>query len=222
MPKKKKNIGIFLSVVAVSLVLAGAAAKNRTRKWEKVVYAENLDKVIATVDETPITLKDFGIYAVHEEKLVQQQALVYDSDTKKYWNTHTNGGFLKITARDAAIDLAIHDVIFYGMAQEIGLSLNEEEQEYLANEQLDFWSDLEEDQREKLAISKEEVEEALFKMALAQKMQQQFALEKGKDGSEYDLTGDAYQDMLKEHDVIKKEEMIDHIDFGNIILDHKQ
>lgn len=223
MSKKTKQVYIFLAVVLVSVLFAGSAANSRTKKWEKVVYGENLDKVIATVDGISLTFKDFGIYAVHEEKLVQNQALVYDdTDTKKYWNTHTNGGFLKITARDAAIDLAIHDVIFYEMAKETGVSLNEEEQEYLANEQLDFWNDLEEEQREKLALSKEEVEEAFLKMALAQKMQQQFALEKGKDESEYDLTGDAYQEMLKEHDVTKEEEMIDHIDFGNIILDHKK
>lgn len=222
MPKKKKQIGIFLVIVAVSVVLAGVSAKNRTKKWEKVVYAENLDKVIATVDDTPVTLKDFGVYAVHEEKLVQQQALVYDdTDTKKYWNTHTNGGFLKLTARDAAIDLAIHDAIFYGMAKKAGLSLNESEKEYLANAQGDFWNDLEEEQREKLAMSKEEVEEALLKMALAQKMQQQFALENGKDSSEYETAGDAYQELLEEHRVTKNEEVIDSIDFGNIILEHK-
>lgn len=221
--KKTKQIYIFLAVVLVSVIFAGGAAGSRMKKWEKVVYAENLDEVIATVDGTSLTLKDFGIYAVHEEKLVQKQALVYDdTDTKKYWNTHTNGGFLKITARDAAIDLAIHDVIFYEMAQKNGISLNGEEEEYLANSQADFWSDLEEEQREKLAMSKEEVEDALLKMALAQKMQQQYALEKGKDDSEYDLTGDAYQEMLKEHEVTKNEEMIDHIDFGNIILDHKK
>lgn len=222
-PKIKKNrqLIIFGAAVIVFTLIAWAGAQSRAKKMGKVVYAENLDEVIATVDEIPVTVKDFGIYAVHEEQLVQEQARVYDdTDTRKYWNSHTNGGFMKITARDAAIDLAIHDTIFYKMAEETGIYLDENEKEYLANEQADFWNDLEEEQREKLAMSKEEVEDALLKMALAQKMQWQYALENGKDNSEYEMTGEAYQEMLGEHEIKKNEEFIDRIDFGNIILEH--
>lgn len=220
MPKKYKQAVIFGIAVVLFTAVAWVGAQSRAKKMGKVVYGENLDEVIATVDETPITLRDFGIYAVHEENLVQEQARVYDDDTKKYWSAHTNGGFLKLTARDAAIDLLIHDVIFYGMAKEAGISLNQEEKEYLANEQADFWSDLEEEQRKKLAMSKEEVEDAFLKMALAQKMQQQYALEQGKDSSEYEAAGEAYQEMLADYEIEKNEEFIDRIDFGNIVLEH--
>lgn len=221
MRRNYKQLIIFGVALLLFTAVAWAGAKSRAEKMGKVVYAEHLEDVIVTVDETPVTLKDFGIYAVHEEKLVQGQARIYDdTDTKKYWNCHTNGGFLKLTARDAAIDLAVHDAIFYKMAEETGVSLTEEEMEYLANEQGDFWSDLEEEQREKLAMSKEEVEEALYKMALAQKMQQQYALEQGKDNSQYEAAGEAYQEMLSDHEITKNEELIDRIDFGNIILEH--
>ncbi|MCM1258310.1 MAG: hypothetical protein NC307_10730 [Roseburia sp.] len=216
----KKQLAVFGVAVIVFTIVAWIGAQSRAKKMGKVIYAENLDEVIATVDQIPITLKDFGIYAVHEETLVQQQARVYDDDTKKYWNAHTNGGFLKLTARDAAIDLLIHDAIFYRMAEETGIYLDENEREYLANEQMDFWNDLEEEQREKLAMSKEEVEDAFLKMALAQKMQQQYALERGADNSEYEAAGQAYQEMLADHEVEKNEEFIDRIDFGNIILEH--
>ncbi len=193
----------------------------KSRSSGKVVFSDYLDEEIAVVDGKPVTLRDFAVYAVYEEKLVEEQAKVYDdTNTNKYWSAHTNGQFLKLTARDAAINLAIHDAIFYEMAVEAEVFLDEEEKKYLANEQADFWNDLEDEQKEKLALSQDEVDAYLEKMALAQKMQRQQAAIEGKEEADYDVEGSAYEEMLLEHEITKNEEFIDRIDFGNIILEH--
>lgn len=219
----KKQLFRFFVFVILCVAAAAAAAQSRINRIEKINYSEHLDEVIVKIDESPFTLRDFGVYAVLEEKLVEEQALVYDdTDTKKYWNSHTNGKFLKILARDTAIDMMIHDAVFYRMAMEEEITLDHEEKRYLANEQADFWDDLEEEQREKLSLSQDEINGYLEKMALAQKMQRQQAYVNKKEVSAYDAEGEEYEKILTAHTVWKNEELIDRIDFGNIILEHER
>ena len=46
--------------------------------------------------------------------------------------------------------MAVHDEIFYQMAVAEGMKLDVTEQEYLENDESDFWSDLRDWQREQL------------------------------------------------------------------------
>ena len=101
-----------------------------------------------------MTLKDIAFYVAYEEKTVQEQAILYNPDNpRQYWNVYTDGQFVKLTAKQAALDMAVHDEIFYQMAVAEGMKLDVTEQEYLENDESDFWSDLTDWQREQLGIS---------------------------------------------------------------------
>lgn len=61
------------------------------------------------------------------------------------------------------------------MAVAEGVKLDVTEQEYLENDESDFWSDLEDWQREQLGISEEELDSEMEKIALADKYQSIYA-----------------------------------------------
>ena len=83
---------------------------------------------------------------------------------------------MKLTAKQAALDMAVHDEIFYQMAVAEGMKLDvTERQNILENDESDFWSDLEDWQREQLGISEEELDSEMEKIALADKYQSIYA-----------------------------------------------
>lgn len=105
-------------------VIAGVYAYNYHDMKQNIVYNEHLDDVAVTVNGKELTLRDMAFYVAFEEMNVEKQALVYDSgNPNKYWNIHTNGEFVRVTARKAAMSMAIHDEIFYEMAKKRALHL---------------------------------------------------------------------------------------------------
>ena len=63
--------------------------------------------------------------------------------------------------------MAVHDEIFLSDGCGRGLKLDVTEQEYLENDESDFWSDLEDGQKEQLGISEEELDSEMEKRKLA-------------------------------------------------------
>lgn len=122
MRKIRKHITTI--ILAVLAVIAGVYAYNYHDMKQNIVYNEHLDDVAVTVNGKELTLRDMAFYVAFEEMNVEKQALVYDSDNpNKYWNIHTNGEFVRVTARKAAMSMAIHDELFYEMAKKRALHL---------------------------------------------------------------------------------------------------
>ena len=108
MRKIRKHITTI--ILAVLAVIAGVYAYNYHDMKQNIVYNEHLEDVAVTVNGKELTLRDMAFYVAYEEMNVEKQALVYDSDNpNKYWNIHTNGEFVRVTARKAAMSMAIHD-----------------------------------------------------------------------------------------------------------------
>ena len=190
-------------------------------KKEYLVYNEALDKTAVTVDDVSLTLKDIAFYVAYEEKTVQEQAILYNPDNpRQYWNVYTDGQFVKLTAKQAALDMAVHDEIFYQMAVAEGVKLDVTEQEYLENDESDFWSDLEDWQREQLGISEEELDSEMEKIALADKYQSIYAEMNQKEYEAYNFNGEAYEALLSEHKYSVNEKVWDRVDFGSVTLDN--
>lgn len=212
----------FLTVVAMilSVVVVLSAAWYRGKQLQKISYDEHMDDVAVTVDGREYPFRELAFYLAHQEMETEEQAKVYDlKNPHKYWNLHTNGSFVKIKARDFAMDMAVHDVIFYEMALEDGIELTTEEYDYMENQKMDFWNDIEEEGQKRLGISESEMETAFERMALAQKEQQFLADFKGVDYREYDVNGELYQELLKEHSYEVNENLWERLNFGKIILD---
>lgn len=216
---KKYMLTIFLGILTI---ITGVYAYNAGQDKKKINYKKELDQVVATVDGTDISLKDFAFYVAYEENIVEEQAYVYDpSDTNKYWNLHIDGEFVRIAARNSAVDMAIHDEIFYEMAMAEEISLNNSERKCLENSQMDFWSDLTDyDKQKELGIKEEDIDAAMEKVAIAQKYQEIFAELNNKDVEEFDFSGEAYKALLEETEYQINTEVLEKITFGNVTLEH--
>lgn len=216
---KKYMLTIFLGILTI---ITGVYAYNAGQDKKKINYKKELNQVVATVDGTDISLKDFAFYVAYEENIVEEQAYVYDpSDTNKYWNLHIDGEFVRIAARNSAVAMAIHDEIFYEMAMAEEISLNNSERKCLENSQMDFWSDLTDyDKQKELGIKEEDIDAAMEKVAIAQKYQEIFAELNNKDVEEFDFSGEAYKALLEETEYQINTEVLEKITFGNVTLEH--
>ncbi|MBR4026208.1 MAG: hypothetical protein IKJ01_01450 [Lachnospiraceae bacterium] len=216
--KKFSKIWIFTIII---FVLTMVLFKDHENKQIKP-YNEMLDEVLAVVENETITLREFAVYVAHEEAEVHEQALAYDpKNTKKYWGLHTNGQFIKVAARNATVSMAVHDELFYQLAMEKNLTLTEQEEQMLANDVMDFWADLTEDGKEqKLGISKEDVEQALQKIAIAEKAQAVYAKLNNVKYEDYHFEGEEFSEFLSQYDYKVDEKIVDKLDFGDITLSH--
>ncbi len=217
---RKKYI-VTLVLAGIVLVL-GIYSVYESKSRTMLEYPDNLNKVAVTVGGTELTLKDLGFYVAYEESEVESQAEVYEpDDTKKYWNLHIDGEFVKVAARNAAIQMAIHDQIFYDMAIADGIELTEDEQEALKNSQQDFWADLtDEGRNEKLGVEEKDIQYTMFKAAMAQKYQQIYEELQSADEGDYSFSSDAYQKLLEQKEYKINKNVWSRVDFGNVTLEH--
>ncbi len=217
--KAKRQENLFSLLMLALVAVIGIAVAQRAKEMEKIIYLEHLEDTAVTIDEQEYTFRDLAFYLAHQEMTIQKQAQVYDLEqTGKYWNAHANGKFVRVEARDMAIQMAVHDEIFYQMACKAGTELDRQEIAYMENQKMDFWNDLEEAGQERLGVSLEEISEVFEHMALAQKMQQIYADDKGADYREYNVNGDLYQELLKEHSYEINEKLWKRLNFGKIIV----
>ena len=160
----------FTAVLVVLLIILGTASYREQGKRQKRAVPESLDLVVVTVDGEQVTLREMAFYIAYEEGSMEDAAIIYNPDnTDEYWRLYTNHTFLREQAKQTVLDMTVHDTLFSQMAAKEGVVLSEAEEQYLANEQQDFWSDLTEEQRESLSVSEDTLDETKRKMALAHK-----------------------------------------------------
>ena len=216
--QKIKKVLVVSIIAAVFIVIWVMSYDSK----KMLVFRDSLDKVVVTVDGKDLTIKEIAFYVAYEETTIEEQAYVYDpEDTGAYWKLHIDGQFIRVAGKQAALDMAIHDEIFYELAQKEGLTLSEEEQVALNNKESDFWSDLTDEQKEKLGVTEDQIKETITHLALAEKYQN-FLAEQSVDDSydSYSISGENYQNILDEHSVKVRDKVWDKIDFGSIVVNH--
>lgn len=209
---------ILLAVV----VVMGIGALRQGQMKQKLVYPDSLDQVAAVVEEQSLTLRQVAFYVAYEEMEVNKMAVAYEEeDTNQYWNLRVDGTFVRDSARNAAIQMAIHDEIFYRMAVEEEVTLPEAEQESLHNSIEDFWNDLSDyEGADKLGIEREDIENTMEHIAYAQYYQTVYAMMQEADFQDYDFTGEEYQKLMKDYQYEINKNVWSRVDFGNVILEH--
>lgn len=211
----------FTAILLVAVVFLGISAVREGRMRQDLSFPDSLDEVAAIVDGRALTLRELAFYIAYEEGQIEEDARIYNPEnTGEYWGIYTNHTFLREEGKKTAMDMAIHDEIFYQLALEEGIELTEEEETYLANSQYDFWSDLEEEQKERLGAEEDAIKESLRRIALAEKYQYLLAKMQNRDFEDYSISGRAYQKMLDEHMYEVCDAIWDRVDFGGITVDH--
>ena len=211
----------FTAVLVVLLIILGTASYREQGKRQKLSFPESLALVVVTVDGEQVTLREMAFYIAYEEGSMEDAAIIYNPDnTDEYWRLYTNHTFLREQAKQTVVDMTVHDTLFAQMAAEEGVVLSEAEEQYLANEQQDFWSDLTEEQRESLSVSEDTLDETMRKMALAQKYQSILAEMEQVDYEDYSIGGTEYEKLLAQHTCELDETTWDRVPFGSITVDH--
>ena len=211
----------FTAVLVVLLIILGTASYREQGKRQKLSFPESLDLVVVAVDGEQVTLREMAFYIAYEEGSMEDAAIIYNPDnTDEYWRLYTNHTFLREQAKRTVVDMTVHDTLFAQMAAEEGVVLSEAEEQYLANEQQDFWSDLTEEQRESLSVSEDTLDETMRKMALAQKYQSILAEMEQVDYEDYSIGGTEYEKLLAQHTCELDETTWDRVPFGSITVDH--
>lgn len=216
-----KNKGIAVTAISAVFILALALSvwMLLTRKPNKIYLDGYLDDVALIINGQEYRLRDMVFYIAYEERLVESHAQVYSPDnTNEYWNVHTNGNFIRITARDTAMDMAIHDFILYEIAKNNGLALSNKERRTLKLRQQDFWYDFTDAKQQELGNLQKDIHAAMERAALAEKQQEQ--LEQGSDGDDYGVDGEAYKQLLNDYTYKIQTDIWERLDFGNITLSH--
>ena len=206
-------------IIAIVIVLTGVLSLYSHEQKKTLEYCDNLDKVAVTVDGVNLTLRDLAFYIAYEETTVQGQAMIYSPDDPgTYWNLHIDGQFVKTAAKQSAMDMTIHDYIFYQLALEEGLELDEDEQSLLKDKQDDFWADLTEEQQKKLGVKEKVLNNTMYQLALAQKYQNLLVETDQESYEAYNMDGEAYEKMLAKHTYKVNDNVWDRISFGNIVI----
>lgn len=210
-----------LAALLVIVIVLGFISSHEYESRQNLVFTEVLDEVAVTVDDHELTVQDLAFYIAYKENEIESLARIYDSeDTDEYWNLYTNHTFLREEGKKVVMDMAIHDEIFYRMAVEEDIGLSPDEEEHLANDQYDFWNDLEEEQRAGLGVGEEVLAESMRKIALAEKYQVLLAAIEQKDFEDYSFDGLEYEEMLQEHTFEIEDSIWDRIHFGGVTVDH--
>lgn len=209
----------FILVTVILVVIVGVISIRSHESKKAIQAVDHLDDTVVTVDDRNIALSDMMFYIAYEETTVQEQARIYAPDNPgSYWNLHVDGHFMKVVARDAAMDMAVHDEIFYQLALEAKLELDDSEQELLDGREKDFWSDRSDEEIEKLGVEEEVIKEAMYRLTLAQKYQNLISEMTGNMYEAYDMDGAAYETLLEEHTVKVNDRIWDRLNFGEIVI----
>ena len=218
-PRTKQEIHFiagFLIVIALIMLFV-------TFHDNSFHYLDHITETLVTVDENDLVLHDLGFYVLYEETLGNDMANTYDSDKPTdFWSKHTNGAFMNGTARRSAIDMMIHDEIFYQMALSVQTSLTDSELLVLEERFQDFLNPITAEQMTAVGMTEDDIHETMEKMAIAEKYMIQYASEHGGYYEEYNITGDAYQKLLTEHTIKENTYLINQLNFGKISINQPE
>lgn len=219
-PSKKRKIITILVIIVIVIavvIVCVRAFKNR----EAFVFSEHLDDVAATINGESLLYRDLSFYVLYEEMQGEKEARVYNPESSKdWWNSYVNGKFVSVTARETAMDMAVHDRIMYDLAKKDNITLTSEEENQVAMTQSDFWEDLFDEQKKNLPVSKEEINEQIKRIAIGEKYQNKLAKEKGVNSFEYNYDGYLYKQMLDSDYKVKIDDNYDKLVFGEITIHH--
>ena len=225
MEKRRKSVGkrwIITIILCVLVVALGLFTRWKNRQLDPIDYKASLERTAAEVNGTFLTLRDMAFYVTYEEAEVAKQAIEYDEDDPKhYWNTRLNGTYVRVAARNAAIQMAIHDEVFYEMAMQEEIELTDDEKQTLKMRTNEFWQDLVEDGKDVLlGVQEADIAETMRRIAYAEKYQSIYAQMEEASYEDYDFSGDAYTRLLEKQDYSINKNVVKRLGVGSITLQY--
>lgn len=226
--KDKKVLFLFLFLFVALLVVAIVSVCSRHR--DIFDYEAHLDETVFSVDETDVTLREFGYYIYEVEAYVDQQAKAYDSgNPQSYWNVHFSAGkksrFLKDMAKDTAVNTCLAEIIYAEMAENDGYELTLEEKNAASEQTAEIFSKMTKAQIKKTGLTEELVQKIELRKALAAKYAEDYVQHvdlQGYEGAPLELisgNGAYFQDaVLPKYRVNFAKKLLRELHFGKITV----
>ena len=132
-----------------------------------------------------------------------------------------NKTYVYAAARNAVIQIAIHDEVFYEMAMQEEIELTDDETQTLKARTNEFWQDLVEDGKDVLlGVQEADIAETMRRIAYAEKCQSIYAQMEGASYEDYDFSGDAYSKLLEKQDYSINKNVVKRLGVGSITLQY--
>ena len=165
------------------------------------MFAKSLDEVILTVDHKELKLSELAFYVAYQEQTIEAEALIYNPDnTNEYWNLYANGTFLRDEGKQAVIEMAVHDEIFYQMAVAEGIVLTPRRRKHiLPMTGMTSGAIWRRTGVRRLVFPRRNCGRVSEKLRLRRSTRFFLAQMQQKDFEEYSFTGEAYARLLEEH-----------------------
>lgn len=224
----KKVLFVFLLLFGLLLALAVLSVWGRHRNTFD--YEAHLDETVFSVDETDVTLREFGYYIYEVEAYVNQQAKTYDSgNPQSYWNVHFSAGkksrFLKNMAKDTAVNTCLAEIIYADMAQQDGYELTAAEKDKATERAADLLANMTKVQIRKTGLTQELVQKIELRKALAARYAEDYVQKvdlQGYEGNPLELisgNGAYFQDtILPKYHVNFAKKLLNKLNFGKITV----
>ncbi|MCR4612285.1 MAG: hypothetical protein K5644_10340 [Lachnospiraceae bacterium] len=219
----KKKLFIIIPILVVLAVVIIVVCYRGLKNREAFVFSEHLDDAAATINGEALLYRELSFYVLYIEQKVEKEARVYNPESPKdWWNSYVNGKFVSVSAAETALNMAIHDHIMYNLAKQEGITLSEEEKAHIEFRRSDFWEDLYDEQRERLPVSKEEINATIDKIGIAEKYQRKLAADMGVNDFEYNFDGYEYKKMLEANYKVEIDKQYEKLVFGEITIHHSK
>ncbi|MBE5825370.1 MAG: hypothetical protein E7307_01915 [Butyrivibrio sp.] len=229
MNKHEKKI--FTYIIVISCILIAMALLGTI--LSRFNYQDHLDETVITVDDTEITLREFGCYIYEVEAFVQKQALIYDPENPKHWwNTHFSAGmdsqFVCDLAKKAAINTCILEEIYSKKAASEGITLDIAEEKQALEEAKVLYNSMNSEQIRRTGLDEDIIIEIRRKHALASKYSA--LMEKSLNFAGFseepkellDWDGAYFQEkILPEHMIEMNDKVLDKITLGKITVNYE-
>lgn len=219
--KKLNKFYVIITLMVVFLVAVTGC--NFGKKKEAYKVKEHLDDVVLTINDTDFTLRDIGYYIINGESAVEAQALIYSPDNpEEYWNKHTNGIFIKVQAKQAAIDSFTRDALLAMAAQEQNISLTAEEEEQCKEAVQSALEQLNSYQKTETGIDETTLGEAMEKAFLGGKYVEYRLENDGTDdytADDWNVEGICYEGLTSQYKIKVNNKVWDQVDFGNVTIE---
>lgn len=225
--KRKKHMYELVPLIifgAIFLLIALFSIIVRIKQGEEwLVYSESLDKVAVDVNGRELTLREMAFYIAYDEMNVEEQAQIYDpQDTARYWNLKTNNVYVRQLSKQNAMKKAIHDEVFYQMAQDENLELTQEEEQRIIDAQDAFWDNVMDSSKlERLGVTEEDINGTIRKIGIAQKYQAVYAAVYQMDMEDLEIEGEAYEMLLEDYSYRINKWVWEKVNYGDVTLIHK-
>ena len=225
--QKENTIMVICILIIFACIIFFVVTYSKKIEDENFVYANSLNEQVISITSPNgvvqnINLKEFSYYVIVAEANTQSQALLFKENMPvNYWELKTSPlENVRALTKNFCIETGVNDNILYMEALENGISLTEEEEEYLQEISYDIYTCLTAEQVDATSIELSDICNVQNKIFLAEKYSLSL-MDNGTVQNKSELFNDGtyYLDKIKtQYNIEENNEILSNLIFGSITV----